>query len=70
MYRIIETLDGKIRCECQVQDGTERWESRDIETAIREMKSTAKALNHIKIKKSDIAMLKEVTECRCVVVAK
>ena len=60
MYTIIYGLDGLFHCDCMIQDGHERWTEKSLEEAIKSMKVAADVLNHSKIKKKDITILKEV----------
>jgi hypothetical protein len=59
MYRITKLLCGFYWCECQLQDGNERFQERTLEDAIDAVKKFAKVMNGTKIKKKDIAFFKE-----------
>lgn len=59
MYRIYTEPDY-YRCECDIQDGTERWKDKTLKEAIKNMKYAAKSFNNTEIKKKDI----EIYICR------
>ena len=61
MYEIYERADGKWNVCCMIQDGTERWEEADLETAIKSLKKAAKTLNNSVIKRKDITITKLVS---------
>lgn len=61
MYKIGLGLDGIYYCEGKLQDGTERWEEKTFQAAIKSMKAFAKAANGTKIKKRQISYFREVT---------
>jgi hypothetical protein len=68
MYKIIRWWDGKFHCECQLQDGTERWVEDDLEAAVTAVKRFARVMNGTKLKRKGIIFLqpKPVAELQLV----
>lgn len=60
MYRIYRRADGTCRCECRLQDSTERWDEASLEAAIKAVKHFAKFMNGTKIKRKHIDFLEPV----------
>ena len=56
MYRIVETLDGKFRTLCNIQDGTEREIFDDLTNAFQYLINSAKTFNGTDITIMDIKM--------------
>lgn len=60
MYTIYRMQDGTYHCEGRLQDGTERWISSSLESAIESMKKFAKTMNGTKLKKKGIVFFEPV----------
>ena len=60
MYTIIQLLSGKYHCIGCLQDETCTWNKDTFAAAVESLKEFAKTGNHVKIKKSDIELYKEV----------
>lgn len=72
MYTIVKRLDGTYLCMGRLQDGTERWEEKSLDAAVKSLKKFAKTMNGArgehKLKRKGITFLKEqqVSEIKCV----
>lgn len=63
MYTIVKRLNGTFLCMGRIQDGTERWEEKSLDEAVKSMKSFAKVMNGArgehKLKRKHITFLQE-----------
>lgn len=60
MYRILHLQDGTFTAECQIQDGTERFNFTNRLEAVQWLIKSARVLNHDYIREDDIECLDEV----------
>lgn len=57
MYRIIRVLHNQWKCECDIQDGTERWQESSRESAVHSLIAAARTLNGSYIREDDIEII-------------
>lgn len=59
MYAITKLNSGKWLVQCQIQDGTERWEEDTLDKAVCSLITAARTLNHDYIRIDDIRLHEE-----------
>lgn len=67
MYEIYIRQDGTFSCVGRLQDGTEYWDEKSLSAAIISVKKFARAMNGVKIKRSDITIYEQKMVQRWVV---
>jgi hypothetical protein len=59
VYTVVIGLDGKITCECRIQDGTECWTVGSVEEGVDRLIRAAPNLNGVRITAADVDVVRE-----------